>query len=74
MISDTIGVDGIESIVTSKIARSLSQPLIIWLTQNCCTPTLSVEGIIVELPVPPIAEVYQTKESPIADNGGAISF
>jgi len=50
-------------------------PAFVWLTQCDVLPTVAVDGVgAVELPVPPVATVYQRRVVPVAVIGTAGSF
>jgi len=71
-----VGAAGRAVTVTTIRALGPSQPpALVWLTQCDVLPTVAVEGVgAVELPVPPVATVYQRRVVPVAVIGTAVAF
>jgi hypothetical protein len=71
---DTV-ITGKGIIVTVMGARSLSQPLTVWLTYQVVLPTIAVDGTgAVGEPTPPVAVVYQSRLRPVPVSADEVTF
>ena len=68
-----VGAAGVAVTVTLIWVRLLSQLLMVCDTQKLVVPMEVVEGVgAPELPIPPLAAVYQSKLLPVAVSGDAV--